>query len=832
MRILKYTTLLIILFFILLPYGLKYGAISYLEKQYSVAASIDNIRFNIFNGIVGIEGVHIYGDNGRDLHLGQLLVDIDLALLFERKIFIESLKLYSFKTQLIAASEYWNIGGIIVPIGLDDKDLEKNETESPDDNAGSSWQFGFDNLEIKNTGVVLDTRKIKSEVAVKALTISEASTWKPDFKSLFDVLLLVNDSPISLKGDFRPFAPSIDLNVLLEIPGLELAPLIAATKNDLPYSDLNARISSALQITYSDKTGGKHISASGELSVENIVLNDPVNEVTIREEKVSWGGNVEMLLPDNVENISIKSQSDILILPLALTSNINNILLTGFDRLAFKNIRLDGINSVQIENILMQELVLMQDRTSDSQPIPLSFDKINVVDVKRIDEVLSIDRVDISTMQANLILDSEARLVATSMFAEPTEESVIVVDADEDNIELKTNESSSLDESLKEPNETSVEVSDDKLSKELDQKLNKKSDKKSFSLQIRSLSLNQNSFVHFVDNSVTPVYEININKIDLKLKNIDMSNENALMAVNFKAGINDYGYLNIVGEVQPFTKFINANLDVKIDNLALVPLSSYSGKYADLFIKRGSASAEAKVNIKNDVLNIKNKFKLNKLKLEPGDSEVSKSWLADLPMPLDLTLDVLRDKHDVISLDIPVEGKVTDPNFHLQDIYNTAMAKALKFAAKYYITQAIQPLGLILTAGDLIGKATKPGFEPLIFENGSSELTSVNKAHLKKLAKLFVDRPVLNLTICAASVEADWAVAKQRLSPEELKQSKDESNALKIKEKTLLNLGRLRTQTVKRFIADVEGIKPTRLHECNSKIDQNENAKPRVELSL
>jgi len=304
------------------------------------------------------------------------------------------------------------------------------------------------------------------------------------------------------------------------------------------------------------------------------------------------------------------------------------------------------------------------------------------------------------------------------------------------------------------------------------------------------------------------------------------------MLLDFSAGVGEYGKIKLAGKVQPFQPLLNANLDASIKNLALVPFSSYSGKYADLFIKRGSLNSKVKVNIVNDVLDVKNLIEFNKLKLEPGETEVSKSWISKLPMPLDLTLNVLRDKNDVINFDIPVEGKVSDPDFRLQDVYNTAMKKALKVAATYYLTQAVQPLGLIMTASKLVGEAAKPGFEPLVFTAGSGEISSDNQSHLANISKLMVERPKLSLTICGTAIEQDWLVVKESLSVEEKKLIVDPTKIPELRKKRLLKLAESRGQAVKRFMVKSGKVDPGRLHECNGKLDEEKEAKPTVTLSL
>ena len=808
MRLLKIIVFILLLVLISLPYAIELGSVYYLEKNYKVSASIDNVRTNYFTGVFGIEGVHIYGEQGRELHLAQLLVDLDLGLLFAKKINIESIIFSGLKTQVIEKPDAWNIGGLLIPISAEKSEqIEPAQAEEPSD-----WQFGLQNIEVENINIAVDTKQFRSQINLKKFETDQLRTWEPDKKTLFKIMLLVNEAPIDIQGEVRPLQPSLDLNTTVDIKNLQISPLISAMESELPVSDADASISSHLTISFSQQEKLKNIGINGELFVDNLQFVDNNNHISLIEERIHWNGELNMQLNEDKVEPDIKSSASLHLFSLAIRNPETQALLVGFDSFDVNQVQVNGLKNINVADVVLKQLVaLVEDGKKKDALLKLNDLTANNIQYRG----NSIDIADISLLKLNTkaVVDANGELVALKILPQSKKQESPKTSA-EDNIEMTKNE--------KAANSNNLEMA----------------------FRLKNFSI-KDSDVLFIDNSVTPVFETNINKIKLQVENIDTGNNNSKMSVNFDAGINEYGHVNVKGDLQPFSELLSADLFVEINNLALVPFSSYSGKYADLFIKRGTADTKIAINIVDDKLDIKNKIMLNKLKLEPGESEVSKSWMADMPMPLDLTLNVLRDKNDVIALDIPIEGKVSDPDFHLKDIYNTAMKKAMKVAATYYLAQAVQPLGLIMIAGKMAGDAAKPGFEPLVFDYGVSKLSSKNKKLLKKVAKLLADRPNLSLTICATSVEKDWPKIVENLTPEEKKlilvdsddsktegSKKDDSKKQTFKKQKLLKLAKKRSQIAKRFIIDTAGIKPSRLQECNSKIAKEADAKPTVGLSL
>lgn len=780
MRILKILLLGLLLLIFGLPYGLKFGAMSYLENNYDVSVNIEKISLNPFTGKIGVKGLHIYGSNDQELHLGEILLQVNMRGLFDQKILINSFFAANFKTKITQSEKYWNLGGLEIPIS------DSVKTKPTNSDIRSSWQFGIDQFSLNTINVELDVTQFSGNVLIESLSINDIQEWQPDLITSLSAKLRVNNSPVSIKGEARPFRLIPDVKSEIKISNLDMASLMTKLEDKLNYEEIHGILNADFEMGYFIEKGQHNISTDGSLSVSDLAINDAINLIMFKAKKIKWDGEAEIKIPNIKDGLSLTSSSQLTLGTFEAISNEKNVVLASFDEFLMGNF---SINEAvfDFKALEISGLKLLEEREKSNTRIPLIVNKLKIDQINIDQKILHVENVLVSGLEANLEIDQNGELLQTQFFRD--EESKV---SEEDNIEIASSSKESL--------------------------------VKYFS--VNEIKIIDDSQVKFFDRSVTPVFESNLNKIELLVKEVDSQNGSLWAEFDLNAKLNDYGNIQLDGKIQPFSKKINALVSAKLKNIPLVPLSSYAGKYADLFIKRGFVDIDLKVSVTDDMLDVENTLLLSKLTLEPGSTEVSKKWLLELPMPLDVTLNALRNKNDEIKLSIPIDGNISSPDFDFQNIYNTAMLKAVKVAATFYITQAIQPLGLVLTASKLVGKAMQPSFEPLYFDVGSTILDNENTQHIGRVKNLLIKRPALKLTVCANAVEQDWgAVSKKTLSSDK---------ALRDKQRTqfLLKLANDRSRLVKRLLVGKGQISPTRIFECNGKIEVGEKERPKVMLSL
>lgn len=101
------------------------------------------------------------------------------------------------------------------------------------------------------------------------------------------------------------------------------------------------------------------------------------------------------------------------------------------------------------------------------------------------------------------------------------------------------------------------------------------------------------------------------------------------------------------------------HVNLKISNMALQPFSPYSIHYTGFPLKKGTLDFTSNTDIKNNELNSVNKVLINKLEVE----DKLKNSDPEFSIPMKVGLYLLKDRKDQISMDLPVKGNITDPEF-------------------------------------------------------------------------------------------------------------------------------------------------------------------------
>ncbi len=861
-RTFKFLVLLFILIIVALPYAVKYGAIHYLETEQNITTNIYDISINLFTGKISIEGLHLYGEQVGALHLGEFMVDMSLTEIFKKNILVESILITDFTSNVSELENAWNVGGITIPLGAEqEKEPEKEQEASK----AFDWGYGVQSISFLNVNVDVSSQYTDSSFSIIKLEVDNVLSWHPGRTSLLALDMNINGDTFHIIGDASPFVDEPLIKTRVKINDIQLRPFLKSVK-DLPFNEVNVALFSDFELEIASradriqlgingdyglrdiylsddareiklgklmwngeqtvtlpKKGAKMISLDGSVFLKNIDIIDSINNARVLQNEVALVGTYDIKLDEESEKPGVAASAALTIGELNIDTLDDKIKLAAFDNWVINTIKVNSIDDVVINTSEINNLVVLKDIGNKKLPAVAGLEKFIINDIKYQPNMVEIEKIELRHLNADVRLDKQGNIPAlsTAYPKKPEPESNA-----NDKLEAKT--------VTQEAPTTESEPEKEKIA-----------------LVVNKILINSNSNIRFIDNSVTPVFDTKLHDLTLSITDINSSKPDKPAHIDFKANIDEYGKFSLKGNAHPFTEKVNAKLVADLDSLELVPLSSYAGKFAGINIKRGTLDLDADINAKDDILDVKNIFHMNQLNVESDESEVADNIFKDMPMPLDLTLDVLRDKNNIITLEIPVTGNINDPDFSLQDVYNTAMVKAMKYAATHYLMQAVQPLGLILTAGELIGKATAPKFDPLIFKEGSSEISDTNKKHIKNLAKILQEKDKLRFTICGTATESDWKAiqasktetnAEKTADTKEVdtektaktepgKDTKVENNRTQI----LLKLANERTKLVKKEFVDTHKIDPKRLFSCNGKITKDKEdkiASPAVEITL
>lgn len=248
-----------------------------------------------------------------------------------------------------------------------------------------------------------------------------------------------------------------------------------------------------------------------------------------------------------------------------------------------------------------------------------------------------------------------------------------------------------------------------------------------------------NGSVYFTDHFIKPNYSANLTELTGRLSAFSSvastpGGEPQMADLELRGRAQGTASLEVTGKLNPLVKPLALDIQGRMRDLELPPLSPYSIKYAGHGIERGKLSMDVSYKVQPDgQLTASNKLVLNQLAF--GDPVEG----APASLPVRLATALLADRNGVIDVDLPISGSLNDPEFRLG-------AVILKVIGNLIVKAVTAPFSLL--AGALSGNDEQG---VVAFAPGSAALQEHARQQLDKVAQALVDRPALKVTV------AGWA---------------------------------------------------------------------------
>lgn len=249
-----------------------------------------------------------------------------------------------------------------------------------------------------------------------------------------------------------------------------------------------------------------------------------------------------------------------------------------------------------------------------------------------------------------------------------------------------------------------------------------------------------NGRVRFSDRFIKPNYTANLSELTGSLGAFSNAGPAGaapeLAALSLRGRAEGTAALEIDGQLNPLAQPLALDVQGRVRNLELPPLSPYTVKYAGYGIERGKLSVDVAYKIDPDgQLNASNQIVLNQLSF---GERVAGSDAPNLPVKLAVAL--LADRNGVIDINLPVSGSLNDPQFRLAPIIFKLIFNLIGKAVT-------APFSLIASAFG--GDAESPS--QVVFAPGSAVLAPENQQRLESVARALADRPALQITVVGHS---------------------------------------------------------------------------------
>jgi Uncharacterized protein involved in outer membrane biogenesis len=263
--------------------------------------------------------------------------------------------------------------------------------------------------------------------------------------------------------------------------------------------------------------------------------------------------------------------------------------------------------------------------------------------------------------------------------------------------------------------------------------------------------------INFTDASVKPTYSTEVSDIKLKLEDIAQT-DTARPKVNLSASIG-HTPMTVSGVVNPLVTPIYSDLAVTVSGLELVPLSPYTIQYMAYPVERGRLYAQVNFKTEDWILQADNKFFVEKLLLGPKDT---RPGAPNIPVKFGLSL--LQDGNGNMELNLPIRGRLDDPDFRIGGIVFTTIAGL-------FVKALASPFSLI---GSIFGGGEDMAF--VAFDPGRHNLTATALRKLETTITALKERKRLKLEVDGVTDPvADKAGLAQAIFDTKLKQQKHDS---------------------------------------------------------
>jgi len=264
----------------------------------------------------------------------------------------------------------------------------------------------------------------------------------------------------------------------------------------------------------------------------------------------------------------------------------------------------------------------------------------------------------------------------------------------------------------------------------------------------------QKGRMNFSDFNIQPNFAAEILDLTGSIKTLS-SARSSRAEVDLKGNLGEFSPVTISGAIQPFAFDRFTDIQLKFENIALPVFNPYSGVFAGYNIAKGSLTTELNYQIDRRKLEAKHHIRIDQLQW--GEASEFKG---EATLPVKFATALLRDRHGVINLDVPVSGSLDDPTLRIGPI----VWQVIKNLLTKVVTAPFSWLGSLFAGAE---EAQFIDFAP-----GDATLDPMAGQRLSQLAKGLAEKPDISVDIPLAAIpQVDRPALVQRRLQAELNEA-------------------------------------------------------------
>jgi hypothetical protein len=344
----------IALFFLLMPFGVKYYLTDWLEKNGADSATIQSLRFNPFKGQVTLGEMDVQLGGRSIIKNSSVVLDVGLTSLFNHDVRVEKAEYNDFSIDLEQYKDgSWRFGSYTL------QGKRKERTVESGEKVASAWKYLADQVVLKTCSVHLKTPDLDMTLVIEEAELTRLTTRQGQPVGTFTFKGQLNDSPVSLQLDTVQLVPELQLGGKILIAGFQLDELSRLLSDVMPTLAGEVGIDGKLLFIQGTESGIV-VDYDGSLAVTGPDIGN--NDFSTKADSLSWKGRVHYVGPGsspvNIETDGLLSARDLKVqVPVSeLVMEESLIELSGKTTVTIaENILINNDGSLLLEGV---ELVL------------------------------------------------------------------------------------------------------------------------------------------------------------------------------------------------------------------------------------------------------------------------------------------------------------------------------------------------------------------------------------------------------------------------------------------------------------------------------------------
>lgn len=783
----------VLAFLIATPIVIRRLASQWLLDNGGDQVRVADVDFNPFTGMLLFEDAQVLV--GEQVVLQFDLVSLDIAWwpLVNNHIAVQAAELTGL--QLVVDNRRPDallIGSVAVPLG----------PPAPSEESATPWFYGAESLTLRDAAISLLDDGVSVDVVIDALTVSSFATWLPEETTAVDFEGTINGAAVDLRASILPLARastnSMDLT-LEELPLEDFEQLLP-----VGFSKLGGRLSYDGEIRVSQTSEALDATHSGSVTLDSFALHADDPAVAVRNG--SWAASGEFNLSVAEEVSAIDAALDIAFEQFEIVSAADDAAIVRLDALEFGELVLQRDGSLGVEEVVLTGLAVGDAGLPDEQAPLLAAGEIVIAQSAWASGELTVDKIVYSGFRNRITRDESGEWQILSFL--------------------------NLIQGLARPAGAAAGDTAQDASATSNPVL----------VSINRFELSDDATFDISDQYVTPPFQQTLTIEELTVAGLSTRPDAQDSTISLKGRMGAYSEITLDGTVQSYVPPVSFELASDIKTLDVPTLSAYASGSLGLSLDSGTLDSQAKLTTSARQLDGNVELELHQLELKtlPGENTLQ----SNIPVPLNVALDTLRDKNNTIELAIPISGNLDSPDFDVGDAISKSLASGLQKGALTYLTFALQPYGALISVAKIAGaKMSELNLDPVVYDPGQSALTGEHQDYLSKIANVLTDRPNIKIKVCGVAVRADQDLLQSQIAPEQSTDGAttaqtDGSEAASDQpavsfDAELEALAVARAAVVRDHLVTAHQISPSRLATCLPKVvvDRPE-AKPRTSLLI